>query len=370
MARVFLLGGTGVFGSRIARLLSATSEAELIIAGRNAMKTTGFVAELQKAGAKAKPCVTDRDSDLAAALRHERPSLLIDASGPFQECDYRTARLSIAQGIPYIDIADSRSFVTGIRALDAEARAAGVPILSGASSVPCLAGAVAETLAEGLEAVDALHIWISPGNRTPRGRAVIRAILAGAGQELRWRREGMWQTTHGWQDLHRIAIPELGHRWLSACDVPDLDLIPERWPAIRDATFHAGLELGILHLTLWAASWAPRWGLVRSLAPLTGVAMALAKSLEAFGSDRGGMRVELAGYAAGRRQRRSWTLIAASGHGPWVPAAPAAALAKRILSRDPPEPGARSCFGVLPLAAILDELRHLDITTRLEHQER
>ena len=42
-----------------------------------------------------------------------------------------------------LDIADDRAFVTGIRGLDPAARRASVPVLSGASSVPCLSGAVA-----------------------------------------------------------------------------------------------------------------------------------------------------------------------------------------------------------------------------------
>ena len=56
-------------------------------------------------------------------------------------------------------------------------------------------------------------------------------------------------------------VPGLGRRWLSACDVPDLELLPERWPGLREATFHAGLELAPLHLGLWvlvlgSAPWA------------------------------------------------------------------------------------------------------------------
>ena len=60
-------------------------------------------------------------------------------------------RACIAAGIHYLDLADARDFVGRIGALDAAARAAGVAIISGASSLPALSGAVARRLAAGME---------------------------------------------------------------------------------------------------------------------------------------------------------------------------------------------------------------------------
>jgi Saccharopine dehydrogenase NADP binding domain len=366
-ASVLLLGGAGVFGSRIARLLARTGDAEILIAGRGADRAQALAAELRRQGASARAIIADRGRNLGDILQRERPALLIDASGPFQECDDSVPRLCIAHRVPYIDIADGRACVSGIGALDAAAIAAGIPVLSGASSVPCLSGAAVEALARDLDTLESIRTWISPGNRAPRGLSVVRAILAGAGRPLRWRQDGAPRTVHGWQDLHRIELPELGRRWVSACDVPDLELFPAKWPSLREATFHAGLELAGLHLGLWAGSWLVRWRLVRSLAPLSVAALAVAQALERFGTDRGAMRVEIVGRHGGRALRRSWTLIAEAGHGPWVPAAPAAALARQVTSGRV-APGARPCLGVLPLDAMLHELRHLEIRTRLEEK--
>jgi saccharopine dehydrogenase-like NADP-dependent oxidoreductase len=366
--RILLLGGSGVFGSRIARLLGRANEAELLLAGRRRAPAAALAEELCKAGATVRAIVLER-RDLGAMLRRERPHLVIDASGPFQEQGYEVARAAIAAGASCIDIADGRAFVTGIRALDADARTAGVSVISGASSVPCLSSAAAEALALDLDEVSAVRAWISPGNRAPRGLSVVRAILGGAGQKFFWRQAGAARAVHGWQDLRRVDLPELGRRWLSACEIPDLDLLPERWPELSDATFHAGLELGILHLGLWAMSWTVRMRFLKSLAPFAGAALAVANRCERFGTDRGAMRVEVEGMKQDRRVRRAWTLITGSGDGPWVPAAPAAALARRILSADPPAPGARSAFGALPLPAILAELRALDIATRAERED-
>ena len=69
----------------------------------------------------------------------------------------------------------------------------------------------------------------------------------------------------------------------------------------------------------------------------------MARALERFGTDRGGMWVEVEGHLSERRVRRSWTLVAGSGHGPSGSRGPSrCARAARPLER--PATGGRSAF--------------------------
>src|SRR5881628_23475 len=87
-----------------------------------------------------------KSSSPAAAAPGRLPALeadlVIDAAGPFQGSSYAVPEACIAARIPYLDLADGRDFVCGIGALDQAARAAGVAIVAGASSVCALSGAV------------------------------------------------------------------------------------------------------------------------------------------------------------------------------------------------------------------------------------
>jgi saccharopine dehydrogenase-like NADP-dependent oxidoreductase len=373
-SRILILGGTGVFGSRIAKLLAQPAagqgrDLEIVIAGRRLDRAAELVARLEQGGVPARAVGCDRDGNLRDVLERERPTVFLDASGPFQaygggagKADYGAAKLCIEAAVPYIDIADARAFVSGIDRLDEAAKAAGVPVLSGASSVPCLSGAVALELASDLDRIDAVRSWIAPANvGAPRGRSVVSAILSGVGRPILWRRGGRWVRTYGWQDLRRIVDPDIGRRWLAACDVPDLDLIPRRWPEIGEATFHAGLELGILHFVLWFASWLVRARPATNLAAMASPASRIATALGRFGTDVGAMRVEVDGLRGDKQLRRSWTVVARSGHGAWIPAAPAAALARRCCSDARLRAGARPAFGEIGTPEILRELRGLDI---------
>jgi hypothetical protein len=98
--------------------------------------------------------------------------------------------------------------------------------------------------------------------------------------------------------------------------------------------------------------WLPRLRLMRSLEPWARPLRWMADRFERFGSDRGGMRVDVIGRdREGRAHRRTWTLIAERGEGPYVPALPAACLIDRLL-RGELAAGARPCLADLNLADI------------------
>lgn len=365
---VLVIGGYGVFGFSICRMLAQDSELRVIVAGRSQAKAEDAVGAIRARNSDAdiRAMAVDKTTGLADALRQASAGLVIDAAGPFQGQDYAVAKTCIAQGVHYVDLADAREFVAGFDRLDGSAKAAGILAVSGASSVPGLSSAVIDHLTRDLPSVDDIAIAIAPGNRAPRGYAVMAAILGTVGQAIpRWR-DGAYGQGRGWQDLRRLRLrlphgTDLGSRWVAACDVPDLVLFPERYRGVGAVEFRAGLELALLHFGLWALSWPVRWRWIRSLAPLVPLAYRIAVLLEDWGTDRGGMVVELSGTAeAGTRRRRRWTLIACAGHGPWVPGVPAVILAGK-LARGWALTGAMPCLGLFDLAEFEQAVAGLDI---------
>jgi hypothetical protein len=357
---VLVLGGGGVFGSRICRRLARDPALRVIAAGRTAATLEKFAAETG-----IETCVLDASAGLRAALGETGARLVVHTAGPFQGQDYAVAEACIAAGVHYVDISDGRDFVCGFGTLDARARAAGVLAVSGASSVPALSAAVIDSGRDCLARLAGIAIGISPGNRAPRGPAVIAAFLGYTGQPISCWKDGAWRRVFGWQDLRRVRVEGLGPRWFSACDVPDLALFPERYPGVATVEFHAGIELGTLHLGLWALSWLVRARLVGSLRPLAGFARWLGDVTRGLGTDRGGMYVHLDGTdAAGRPIRRRWSLVAQAGDGPYVPGTPAAILAKKLARGTLTARGALPCLGLFTLEEFRAEIADLAIRDR------
>jgi len=345
MREVLVLGGYGGFGGRVALLLAQAGFA-VAVAGRSLAKAQAFSA--RHPGLALRPLALAREDGLGG----ETPWLVVDAAGPFQGMDYRLPEACIAAGAHYLDLADGRDFVCGIAALDAAARAAGVVVLSGASSLPALSAAVCDRLAEGLDRVSAIDAALSASNRAAGGRSVTRAILSYAGRPVRLWRGQAWRRGFGWQEMERIAFRVPGatglRRRVAICDVPDLSLFPARYTGCPAVRFRAGAELGVEMVGLWLLSWLVRWNWLESLRPLTGLLVRAQRLLGGIGGSRSAMRVVLKGWHGESAIRRTWTLLAEQGDGPWIPALAVPLLAAKL---DALPPGARSAAGSLTLDA-------------------
>jgi hypothetical protein len=364
---ILVIGGYGGFGARLCRRLSAAGHS-LLVAGRNEAMAARFSSGL----AGARPLVIDRSGDVGAVLARERPDLVIDAAGPFQGSGYDVPRACLATGISYLDLADATDFVAGIDALDAEARAAGLAVISGASSVPALTGAVARKLAEGLDRIDSVDIALSAANRATGGASVVAAILSYVGRPVRVRRGGRWTSARGWQEMRREDFvlsdgTALRGRLVAVADVPDCLLLPDLLPGRPAVSFRAGTELGFHMVALWLASWPVRWGWIRSIRGALRWLLPLYRLTQSLGGDRSAMRVSLTGSEAGRRVERHWTIVAERGEGLEVPTLAAELLAGEILSGRCPA-GARSAAGLLSFERFEPALSRLAV--RHETSER
>jgi hypothetical protein len=345
MASVLILGGYGTFGARIARQLVQRG-VPVIIAGRDAGKAAALAASFP--AGMAQPAAFDIANGLAHQLEVLRPAVVIHTCGPFQHRDYAVAEACIAQGVHYLDLADGRDFVRGIPSLNEAARQRGIAVISGASSVPGLSSAVIEHYRGEFSTIDSLVYGISPGQQTLRGLATTQAILSYVGKPLK--PFAGHTRAFGWQGLYRQHYPQLGTRWMANCDIPDLDVLPQRY-GIGSIRFSAGLELPVLHLALWAASWLVRAGLPVHLPQYAAKLLALSHWFDRFGSARSGMHMVLRGRdEQGRPHTRRWFLTAEAGDGLQVPCVPSVLLAERLVQQQPLPSGAYACVGLVSLA--------------------
>ena len=355
--KILILGGYGVFGGRLARLLADEPALTLVIAGRSKAKATDICSELTDA-ATVIPALFDRDGDVVVQLRDIAPDAVVDASGPFQGYGgdpYRVVRAALHLGIHYLDLADGSEFVSGISAFDAEAKARGVFVLSGVSSFPVLTAAVVRHLAKSLESVETITAGIAPSPHAGVGLNVVKAIASYAGKPVRLTREGLPGIGYGLTESLRATIAPPGRLPLanirfSLVDVPDLRLLPPDWPGLRSIWIGAGPVPEILHRVLNLLAWLVRLKLVPSLSVLAPLFHWAINRLH-WGPDRGGMFVRVTGWMPGGKPvTRTWHLLAEGKDGPFIPSMAAEAIVRRMLSGRSPEPGARAAIHDLELA--------------------
>ena len=357
--RIVVLGGFGNFGARICRRLAQEPGLDIIATARTARGDAP--------GGVDGAWLDIKSPSLSRELAALRPYVVIHCAGPFQGQDYRVADATLACGAHYLDLADGRAFVAQFASeLDGTARAADRTAISGASTLPALSSAVVDHLRSNFRQLESINLTIAPGQHAPRGTATMAAVLGYAGQAFPWWIRGHWQTAYGWQELVRLTFP-FGKRWAGACDVPDLALFPEHYPGVQTVTFRAALEVPLQHFALWTLAGVRRAGIPIPVADWAGGLNRIGRWLDRFGSDCGGMRVDVVGeLLGGRRERRTWLLTAKGNHGPEIPCMAATILALRLVRGEPVPVGARACVSVLPLSAFESEFTRWDITTEVE----
>ena len=353
--RAVVIGASGNFGGRIARALQQDSGIEVVRAGRHSVEAR---LDMHASGF---------ERDLSAL----RPGLVIHCAGPFQGQDYRVARAALAAGAHYLDLADGREFVARFHDRnDAAAKTANCLALSGASTLPALSVAVIDSLQPRFAQLEEIQIVIAPGQRAPRGAATIAGVFSYAGKPFKVLRDGAWADAWGWQGLRRVRIEGLGARWAAACDVPDLELLPLRYPDVKTVDFRAALELGIQHFALWIAASLRRAGVPMAIEHWAAPLDTVASWLDWFGSERGGMLVSVTGTnPQGGRKRFEWRLVADDNHGPEIPCMPAILLARKLARGDIAERGAYPCMGFLELKSFEPEFARWGMETSLDEHE-
>jgi saccharopine dehydrogenase-like NADP-dependent oxidoreductase len=356
---IMIVGATGVFGSRLLGQLVQAGFSSFILAGRNEKSAKGQLEALAKQNINAIFLKFDRGNPHLETLKKLAPRIIIDAAGPFQNSSLILPEAAIAAKINYIDLADARDFVARISTLNDKAKAAGVAVISGASTTPAISHAVLDHLTQDWQRIDEILVAIVPGNRAPRGLSVIKAILRGVGEPVSVFTKGRQTKLHGWSLNEKIEIPGVGCRYVALCETPDLDLLVSRFHPRISAEFKAGLELGIMHNTLRVLSYLRARKLIPNIAPLARPIQKAAQLLYPYGTDLGGMMVRVSGQNQnGTPTKATWSLVAIGGVGPNIPCLAALILCKQQQLKH----GAYAAAGLINYGDITSEFNRLNIT--------
>jgi hypothetical protein len=344
--RVMVIGGYGNFGSIVCRHLAVMPGVALVISGRDPRKLQRKVDELKtQSGIVCEGwCGDAMGTEFKSVLSDMNIQLVIHTGGPFQGQSYAVADSCIDAGVNYCDLADCRTFVSGIGVLDARAKQAGVAILSGCSSVPTLSAAIIDQQRYRFTRIDSIEHGISSSAKMP-GLSTVEGVLAYAGKPIKQLKHGQVHEVLGWQDLTLRKMQHLGTRMLANVDVPDIDIFASRYGA-QTLSFKAGAGLKLGGVANYLLAQAMRKGMVRDHAPWAARLHRWGLWFERFGDGKSAMYIDVQGLGVeGKPLSMTAQLTALNDKGPEIPSCAAVALATKIAQGYSPAPGARACVG-------------------------
>ena len=272
MKRVVVLGGLGLFGRTIIKQL----------------RGLGLIAQSASRRGLADVRVDANDgASIRAALRPG--DLVIDAAGPFQARTAALIQAAIEIGFDVIDLNDDLSYAESVIALEPQIAAAGIRVLSSASSVSAVSAAVVQH--SGIASPRRVTSFLAPATRHTANSGTAVSLLRSVGRPIRVLSGTKLMPRMGWSEKQEFVMPPpIGSIEGRLFESADVLYLPTIWPTLSDVSMYVDTHtIGANTLLRLAAVCGPfRTLLEQSL----GVGTWLAKK---FGSSTGGIGYEIEG---------------------------------------------------------------------------
>jgi NAD(P)-dependent dehydrogenase (short-subunit alcohol dehydrogenase family) len=343
VSTIAVLGGYGVFGSRVSAELARRGH-RVIVAGRDVSRA---FAQAQALGGGSPEAARVDVTDFESCRRVVRGAAVVAVcAGPFSALGLAAARAALAEGAHYVDIADDREYIRALRALDADFARARRCAVFGCSSLPAVSSALALTLIDAGPRPARARVTLFIGSANPKGEAAVRALIERLGRPVTTARGEQ----RGFGRPETVPLPApFGPRKAYTFDGPEHDLFPSLL-GIADIDVRVGFEWEAVNAGLAVmARTGLGWGR-RTAALFT----RLAELAPAVGTSGGAVMVELF-WPDGRREARA---LVAADEGQRMGALPCAAVAHALATGAPVAvAGVRAPTEVLPAPALLAELQ-------------
>ena len=274
-SRVLIAGGYGVFGKHLARELLATTDAEIVLAGRDLERARSACNELPDPG-RSEPMQLDLADPSALAHAVEGCVAVACTAGPFQKLSLALPRAAVEAGVHWLDVSDVPDWVLPIlddAELASAAEVRGLVVMSGLSTVPAVSGLLARRCLEQLPEARRGRVALFIGNRNQKGTGATASALIG-----------------GFRDPQPVELP-FGRRKAYVFATPDAELFRRELGV--EAEFRAALEWGYLGRSTAIIGRVTRWLGPAGQARIARVLSRMSKPFSRFGSELGCVQVEL-----------------------------------------------------------------------------
>lgn len=346
---VVVYGGYGFFGRLLVRDLLDNTNAQIVIGGRH-QPPQPFVH----------PRISFVYSDIndlpALQSALSGASVVVHCAGPYQTLPMNPLRGAINSGVHYVDLAEDREFVSHVLEYDEPAHRANIAVMTGMSVVPGLSALLAQALKSNFDELHSIRTFVAPGTRGSRGSGTVHTLLAAAGRPMRIWRNSRNVTLLGWTEPEWIEYPPpVGWRLeYLPMETADAELLP-RYFNVASAEFKAGSDFATLNRFLAVGAWLrARTG----FPPLEYLSNAMRYALlviGSFGTDRGGVVVEVSGTRNGLPIQQQIAVVATQ-HGERIPAIPAAIAVAALLQGKVADRGVVPLHTWLPSSHLFEEL--------------
>ncbi|MGD1867475.1 MAG: saccharopine dehydrogenase family protein [Phormidesmis sp.] len=251
--KVLVIGGSGRIGGSAANDILTHTSAQVTITGRSSQPPVNIKQSSNR---------TFQSIDLAnesaiegAIAAHD---LIIHCAGPFRSRNHHVLTSCIAQGKPYIDVADSPDYVNQALKYREEAKAAGVTAIISTGIFPGISGSMVRQGVEALDKAEGVHLSYLVAGSGGAGVTVMRTTFIELQTPFMSKINGRWKAIEPYSQREVLEFPRYGKGGVYWFNTVEALTVADTFPQLKTIVTKFGSVPDYYNRMTWLMARLPK----------------------------------------------------------------------------------------------------------------
>ena len=239
--KLLMVGATGAVGRKVAAELAQSNEVdELIVTSRDKAAADRLASLLGPGRATGE--VLDIDDTHRFVSLARGVDAVVCTAGPYYLFETEAVRAAIDARTHYISLCDDQAVVQRVRALDTEAKDAGVTVISGCGASPGLTNLLIAVAAQEIDDIEEIDIAVAASSADTPGDATTLHFLDQMSSPAQSISDGSSDEVRAGTSPRLIYFPDpVGWVETFRSGHPEIVTMPQTYPGLGSLRFRIGL---------------------------------------------------------------------------------------------------------------------------------
>ncbi len=297
--KVLIIGGGGRIGRSVANDICQYTDALITLTGRRADHQLEPTFSLSEQQTYQQLTLADRAAVEEAIAQHD---LVIHCAGPFRSRDHHVLTSCIAQGKPYLDVADSPDYVNQALSYREQAKSAGVTAIISTGIFPGISGSMVRQGIEQLDTAEKVHLSYLVAGSGGAGLTVMRTTFIELQTPFMSKVKGRWQAIAPYSEREVLDFPRYGKGGVYWFNTVEALTVADTFPALKTIVTKFGSVPDYYNRLTWLMARLPS-GLLKNNAVIEALSKISYRMTQVSDPGTGvgiAMRIEITGEKDGK----------------------------------------------------------------------
>lgn len=295
---VLVIGGNGRIGRSVAADVLTHTAAEVVVTGRQ-HSSEWLVGDGLPRQRYQRLELSDHQAVEGAIAQHD---LIIHCAGPFRHRDHHVLLSCIAQGKPYLDVADSPDYVNKALTYRQAAQEAGVTAVISTGIFPGISGSMVRQGIEQLDKAHTVHLSYLVAGSGGAGVTVMRTTFIELQTPFMSKLRGRWRAVDPYSQREVLTFPRYGKGGVYWFNTVEALTVADTFPEVKTIVTKFGSVPDYYNRLTWLMARMPRAALKNPtvIEKLSQISYRMTQFTDPYTGVGIAMRVQIEGEKAGK----------------------------------------------------------------------